>query len=164
MIDIINGMAPARAEIIKYCSKRVDNNSLIWIKELLSEINRKCLACKDDNFVVNVWPLYKNFVRFFTEFCDDVTPGAILVLLYISSLELGVRSVGDKVENLNEFVDEVDMEDWHLMSVQVAKTYDFRTEALMVQKFVLGLEITEPIWSGGIRSLSCIDYIGGGTL
>lgn len=159
MIDIVKGMEKARNELLTYSKDILDADSYIWLRKLLSDFNRITLREDNYEFTVKIWPLYKNCVKFFKEYCSNVTPGSILVTFYISALELGVRKVGDSVETLAQFVDEVDMEDWDQMSVESARMFDMRTSELLICDRFGAYEGTIEIFAGGLHTMVTLDYI-----
>lgn len=157
MIDVVSSMAAARGEILTFAKSVLDDSSMKWIRELLSEINKQALR-GDDEFCAKALPLYRNVLRFFNDFCDEVTPGGILATFYISAIELGVRDVGDSCETLQQFVDEVDMEDWNLMDKEYAIKFDIRSSVLLSQKW-LGISTDSALWAGGLITMNALSII-----
>lgn len=158
MIDVVSKMATARGELLLFVRDILDDSSMKWLRELMSDINKDVVKEGNDDFAASVWPLYKNALRFFKEYCTEVTPAGILVTFYISAIELGVRSVGDYVESLPQFTDEVDMEDWDLMSMEYAVKYDMVACAMLTKKWV-GMEDDVYLWAGGLHTMSALNLI-----
>lgn len=158
MLDIVTETSNKRGELLSYVKSKVSESSYIWTRNLLSDITKKVLTLKDDEFAIRVYPLYKNGLKFFTEVCDDVTPGGILLTMYLCALELGIRQVGDQVEKLDEFTAEIDMEDWGLMSVDVAVNFDLYTSTLLISKHS-GMKDIVGIWAGGLHTLNLLDFV-----
>lgn len=158
MIDIVKGMESARLELLSYVKGILDADSYIWLRKLMSDINKQTLKTEDDDFASRVWPLFNNCLLFFKEYCTDVTAGSILVTFYIAALELGVREVGDSVEQLKQFTDEVDMEDWDLMNVEYAVRFDIRTSLIISCGFFDICDDME-IFAGGLHTMMTIDAV-----
>ena len=158
MLDIVTETSNKRGELLSYIKSKVSESSYIWARNLLADITKKVLTQKNDEFSIRVYPLYKNCVKFFTEYCSEVTPGGILLTLYLCAIELGVRSVGDSVESLEEFIDEIDMEDWDCMNLEAAINFDLVAATLVTQKY-LGMD-SDDIFACGLHTLNLIDFVG----
>ena len=158
MLDIVTETSNKRGELLSYIKSKVSESSYIWSRNLLSDITKKVLTMKDDEFSIRVYPMYKNCLKFFTTVCDEVTPGGILLTLYLCALELGIRKVGDSVEKLDEFTAEIDMDDWGLMSADVATNFDLYTSALLLQRHS-GMAKENGVWACGLHTLNMLDFI-----
>lgn len=157
MIDIITSTGNKRNEMLSYIKSKVSSDSYIWARNLISDITKKVMALKDDEFTIKVYPLYKNFKRFYTDVCTEVTPGCILLTLYIVAIELGLREVGDSVEQLPEFVDAIDMDDWDRMSYDTAISFDLYVESCIVaNRFGAG---DNEIFACGLHTFGLLDFI-----
>ena len=158
MLDIVTETSNKRGELLSYIKSKVSESSYIWARNLLSDITKKVLTMKDDEFSIRVYPMYKNCLKFFTTACDEVTPGGILLTLYLCALELGIRKVGDSVEKLDEFTAEIDMDDWGLMNADVATNFDLYTSALLLQR-QSGMAKENGVWACGLHTLNMLDFI-----
>ena len=160
MIDIITATSNKRGELLAYIKSRLSNDSYTWARNLVSDITKKIVTIKDDEFTIKAYPFYKNSKKFFEKVCTEVTPGGILLTLYLVAIELGIRDVGDAVEKLPEFLEEIDMEDWSEMNYDAAVTFDLYVSACIINKRV-GNENYEDneIFAAGLHSLGLLDLI-----
>lgn len=159
MIDIITATGNKRGEFLSYIKSKVSSDSYTWARNLISDITKKVITAKDDEFTIKAYPFYKNAKRFFDEVCTEVTPGGILLTLYIVAIELGIREVGDSVEKLKDFTDEIDMEDWSLMSCETATNYDLYVGACMINNKFGVSEDGNEIFAGGLHALGLLDLM-----
>lgn len=160
MIDIVESMTQQRTEFIKYCSDILSSESMLWVKRLFSNINKKIAIDKDDVLAVKVWPLYSGITKFFKDFADEVTAGSILLTLYICSIELGVLGFGDQVETFDDFTDFVDIDDWESVSYEDLLKLDLYSESVIVYRMVSCDYDHGTVLFCGLRTLSLLDYVG----
>lgn len=158
MLDIITATANKRNELLTYIKANVREESYVWARNLLSDMTKKVITMKDDEFTIRVYPFYKNVKFFFTDICTELSPGCILLTLYICAIELGIRTVGDSVEKLKEFTDEIDMNDWDTVDVSTAIDFDLRASTILTQKY-FGMEDTGELYACGLNTLNLIDFV-----
>lgn len=158
MLDIITATSNKRGELLSYVKGKVSEESYVWARNLLSDVSKKILTVKDDEFTIRAYPLYKNVKKFFTEVCSDVTPGCILLTLYLCSLELGIRKFGDPVESLKDFTEEVDSDDWSKMTLKEVIDYDLVAATLLTQKY-LGMDVSDDLRACGLHTLNLMDFV-----
>lgn len=157
MLDIITATTNKRGELLSYIKSKVSNESYIWARNLIADVSKKVLTMKDDEFTIRAYPFYKNTKLFFTDVCDEVTPGGILLTLFLCSAELGVRSIGDSVGNLKEFQDEIDMDDWANMTMEAVVNFDMLTSTYIAQKR-FGMDTNGAVWACGLHTLNLLDF------
>lgn len=156
MIDVVSCMAEARQNILSYVNGLLDMDSIKWLRELMSDMNKNVLKTGSDDFAASVWPLYKNVLKFFQEYCDEVTAGSVLVTFYISAVELGIRDENDRVKELPQFLEEVDVDDWGSMGRTNAVLFDMVMCSTMTNKWINPEGAEGIVWAGGLHTLSAV--------
>ena len=151
-----------RVKFIEYCSDILSGQSLVWVKNLFSTINRTILSSHDDDFNIKAYQFYKNVNKFIVDFVDDVTPASILQTLFICGFEMGLLSSEDEVLSYDEFYGGDGSFDWETVDMNTVLRYDFWTENLIIRRAFYddyGDE-NDTITAGGLRTLSMLDYFG----
>lgn len=157
-MDIIVSTQSKRAEILAYVKPRLNFQSYSWVNNVFNELNKKIMFEKDDVLACKVYPLYDNLILFFEEFCDDVTPGAILYTIYSCLVECGFTALGNSVEKLTEFTDEVDENDWQNVTLETVMAFDMRTNILIGDRYLNPNSEKSFIWACGLATLYQLPY------
>lgn len=158
MIEVVERMSAKRAEFIAYCKEILSEESLLWVKRLFSNINRKVALEKDDEFAVKVWPMYCNMLSYVRDYVDNPCSGAILMTLYVCGIELGILTMGDEVEGFADFTDCIDMTDWSLVTYQDVVMFDFYCESIIMSR-IANSDCDREIVAGGLMAVSVLDYV-----
>jgi hypothetical protein len=156
-MDVLSMTVAYRENILKYVKPMLDERSNIWVRKVLSDINKKIITVDNDYIAAHAILMYRNFTKFFEEFCTDVTPSAILFTLYACAIQLGVRHLGDEVETYEQFQDNIDMEDFEKVDVETVKEFDIRSAI----EIIYSRTSDEPreIPACGLYTLELLDFI-----
>lgn len=157
-MDIITLTQSKRAEILAYVKPRLSFESYSWVSNVFNELNKRILFDKDDRLAATVFPMYENLLTFFEEFCDEITPGGILYTIYSCMIESDVLQLGNKVETLPEFVEEVEMDDWEHVSKETIAAFDLRTNCVLAGKYLNPDTKEHEVWGCGLMTLNSVPY------
>jgi hypothetical protein len=135
----------------------LSEKAFIWVRNLLSEINRSVVSIDNEWLSARVVLMYRNIFPFMKDYCTNANSFTILYTLYSCAIQLGVRNLGDEVESFSEFQDFVDTDDWSLVTREDITRFDIRTAQILVAGYA-GAEHNE-ISGGGLYSLETIDFI-----
>ncbi len=159
-MDVLSITSAYRENLCKFVRTYLDDKSYIWVRTLMSDLNKKVMLGPSDYIWAQSILMLRNFVPFFRDYCDEVTPGGILYTLYSCAIQLGVRKIGDSVEKLEQFIDDIDMEDWNQVNEQIINNFDVRAASCLVLKAYRGCsEEGCEVWGGGMYTLQTMDFL-----
>ena len=146
-----------RQKALDYLKPILCSNSYIWVNNTFSTINKQILTQKDDRFEADAILFYSNLINFLENHVTDITSGKALLTVYVCAIELGVRELGDEVEEYMDFQGEVDMDDWRTNTVESIKNFDMVICTKLMQN-VYAQEKYEII-GGGLLSLYTVSLM-----
>lgn len=157
-MDIITLTQSMRANILVYVKPKLSFEAYSWVSNVFNELNKRILFDKDDRLACKAFPMYENLITFFEEFCDEVTPGGILYTIYTCMIECGVCQLGNKVETLPEFTEEIEMDDWKDVSNVTISAFDMRTNTIIINRCINPEPTENTVWACGLITLNAIPY------
>lgn len=159
-MDMLSLTSTYRDNLFKFVRPYLNDDSYIWVRNLMTDINKCMTLHSTDTKVAQCILVLKNFVPFFRDCCDEITAGGLLYTLYSCAVQLGVRKLGDAVESLTQFRDEVDMEDWNMVNEVILNNFDVRAASTLVLKSYNGYsEEGQEVWGGGVYTLQTMDFL-----
>lgn len=162
-MDVLNITSSYRTELCTWIQTYLKGDAYLWSRKVISDINHTVVSMDKDYVAAQAILMYRNFIRFFNDHCDEVTGSNILFTLYICAIELGVRDFGDDVEQLPEFKEIIEEDDWKQMDKEHVHMFDMRQAAMLINKYY-GVEREEAddsnrVWGGGLYTLQTIDFL-----
>ena len=73
-------------------------------------------------------------------------------------IESDVLQLGNKVETLPEFVEEVEMDDWEHVSKETIAAFDLRTNCVLAGKYLNPDTKEHEVWGCGLMTLNSVPY------
>lgn len=148
-----------RERLCEYLKSHLGQDEYIWARRLISDMNRRLIYFEEDDNPAHIMILYKNFQPYF-ERIRNVTASDLLLTLYMCSIQLGFRELGDVVESYPQFIDGVDMDDWANVDKNTIYKFDLY-QALMLVNNALGHDVDaeDRFYACGIHTLQTMDFI-----
>lgn len=154
-MDLLNELSVYRNEVQEYIRPHLSNKSYVWCRGVLNDIVRSSMLGTRYGVVCKEIIALSNFKRFFEEHASDVTPGGIIVTLYIMAIQLGLKSLGDEVETYEEFIEQIDEDDWSLVDKDQINNFDLLMHAQVIENMIY--EGNNEITACGIKTLISIE-------
>lgn len=157
-MDVLSMTNKYRENLLKFFKPILDDRSYIWVRGIISDINHKIISGDNEYIAGHAMVMYRNIIPFLKDYCDEITPAVVLYLFYSCAIQLGIRKLGDEVEELPEFQDGMDMEDWQEVTNTDLWKFDVYGAQTILERNLKG-ESVGNIWSGGLYSLHTLDFL-----
>lgn len=155
-MDMITFTQEKRTAILNYIKPKMTFESYNWVASAIGDVNRKIVVEGNSALAAKIYPLFENFILFFDEFATEVTPGGLLMTFYICFMECGVTSCRRGAAKLKELFEEIDAEDFELVTPETLAAFDLRTNSLIGG--TLQSETDNSIWACGLVTLAALTY------
>lgn len=158
-MDVLVLTEEYRKSLLEYIKPYLSEQSYLWVRSLLSDINKKVGTLNNEKMCAHVLVMYRNIKRFFSDYCTDVNSSTILLTLYLCAIELGFRNVRDRIEQTDDFAYDIDMDAFVTTDKDDLINYDLAVVAWLTYNRLSKPDDKYIICAGGINCLHLIDFI-----
>lgn len=137
-MELLNELSNYRTEVLEYIRPHLSNKSYTWCRGVLNDIVRSAsLGYKCDTVCKTIISL-ANFKKFFEVYASEITAGGILITIYAIGIQLGLRELGDSVEAYDEFIEQINEEDWKQVSKETITDFDLVMRMHLMENLIQG--------------------------
>lgn len=154
-MEAIRMINPYRDKIIDLVSKYSDEKVVIWVRKTLSLMIRKSFTVDNLYMSNRVMLSIRNVYRYFKMFTMEETGIYIAISLYMICVELDILSLGDELEQFEQFKEVTDEDNWKNMDVAQIKGFDLYNGNECYIKWCDGDDL--PLMTIGVYTACTID-------
>lgn len=155
-MDLLSLTTRNRKELISFVSKTLNKESMLWVRNLINNLNRLIVETDDLELFNHVSSIYNYMLDFFLLYSSDLDAGSILLTFHICAVQLGLSDVHGSVEELQQFWESIDKDDWDKVTIEDLYSFDVRIDESILNYIRYGDELD--ISACGIVTLSRIWY------